>query len=288
MNNEILNKSMQMIEEADCVLIGAGAGLTAAAGINYTDKEKFAEYFPAWKKRGFDMQYQLMGYQGWTMAEMWGYYTVQLGYVYFEQKNNSLYQSLRNIIGSKPYFVMTSNVDELFRKSGFDADKIYTPQGNYNKIQCTVPCSDEVWDIQPFYEKMKKALDPVTQVLTDEAAIPKCPICGEDMFIHARIDGSFIDSEHDGERKNLTTWMDQHGSKKILLLELGAGYNTPMVIRYPMESLYKNLPNASFIRVNLDHAEIPNNSKEKSLSYEGDIVNWIQPIESGLVEDYSN
>lgn len=287
MNNEILKKSIQMIEEADAILIGAGAGLSAAAGINYMDKEKFAEHFPAWKKRGFDMQYQLMGYRNWTMAEQWGYYTVQLGYVYFNRKENELYQSLRNLIGSKPYFVMTSNVDELFRKSGFDANQIYTPQGNYNKIQCTVPCSDEVWDMQPFYEKMKKALDPETQVLTDEAAIPKCPICGSDMFIHARLDHSFIDLEHDEERKRLTTWMDEHGAKNILLLELGAGFNTPMVIRYPMESLYKNLPNASFIRVNLDHADIPQFGKEQSLSYESDIAEWIRPLEKSLAKEYS-
>lgn len=278
MEKAIIEKSQQLIASADAIFIGAGAGLTAAAGINFTDKEKFAEHYPGWKKRGFEMQYQLMGYRGWTMAEQWGYYTVHLGYVYYGQKSNPLYEALRKIVGEKPYFVMTSNVDELFHKSGFDADKIYAPQGSYGKIQCTVPCTETVWDIRPFYEKMKAALNPVTQILDDEAAVPKCPNCGEDMWLHARLDGSFIDAEHRGELERLNEWMTQYRTKKVLLMEFGAGYNTPTVIRFPMESLYKNMPNASFIRVNLDHAAIPNNEPTTSLSYTGDIAEWINVL----------
>lgn len=280
MNQEIINKSTQLIENADAILIGAGAGLTAAAGINFMDKEKFAEYFPAWKKRGFEMQYQLMGYSNWTMAEQWGYYTVHLDYVYFSQGKKELYQSLRNIVGDKSHFVMTSNVDELFRKNDFDHNRIYTPQGSYGKIQCTVPCSEQVWDMKPFFNKMKAALNPKTQVLNQERAVPKCPNCGEDMFIHARKDRSFIDAEHRQALLNLQQWLTAQQGKNILLLELGAGFNTPMVIRYPMESLYQKFPNTSFIRVNLDDAEILNGQPTTSLSIKGDIAQWINSISS--------
>lgn len=281
MNPSIVDKSVRYIENADAILIGAGAGLTAAAGINFTDKEAFAKHFPAWKKRGFEMQYQLMGYRNWNMAEQWGYYTVHLGYVYYGQGKNEVYQTLRNIVADKPYFIMTSNVDGMFQKNDFDKDKVYEPQGSYGKIQCTVPCKKTVWDMKPFYDNMLSALDPHTQVLTDDSAIPKCPNCGEDMFIHARIDGTFIDEEHSKEVDRLNNWLSQYSENNLLLLELGAGYNTPMVIRYPMEKLNKNFINSKFIRVNMEHAQIDNISNNRTLGYQGDIKQWLNNVSLG-------
>ena len=279
MGSDLIQSSAHLLHEADAVLIGAGAGLTAAAGISYTDKAKFAEIFPAWVKRGFSMQYQLMGYRGWTEAEMWGYYTVHLNYVYFQQKTNRLYQALREMIGAKDYFVMTSNVDELFHKNNFDRNQIYSPQGSYGRIQCTVPCTpDSVWDIQPFFDKMTLALDPVEQVLTDPSAIPRCPNCGEPMFINARIDNSFIETPYEPERERLVSWIKRIGDKRLLLIEFGAGYNTPVVIRMPMERIATQLTNASFIRVNWEYADVPLNLQKRAVSVQGDIAAFINGV----------
>ena len=260
-----------LIANSDCVLIGAGAGLTAAAGINYSDTQKFKEIYPAWAKRGLKAQYELMGYQGWTMKEQWGYYSVHLEYVYFSQKKNPLYQKLRDFIGDKAYFVMTSNVDELFRKNGFDTDKIYTPQGSYGSIQCTTPCSNEVWDVEPFYKTMQSNLDKNTQVLNDDSAIPKCPNCGEDMFLNVRIDNTFIESPYAEGRENLAKWVGRNKAKKVLLLEIGAGYNTPVVIRYPMESLAHQLQNTTFVRINDKYSEIDERINSEKLSLNIDV-----------------
>ena len=261
----------EQIKNADCILIGAGAGLTAAAGINYGDTQKFKEIYPAWAKRGFNAQYELMGYRGWTMKEQWGYYTVHLDYVYFSQKENDLYQKFRELIGEKEYFVMTSNVDELFHKNGFENNKIFTPQGSYGKIQCTKPCIDKVWDVAPFYEVMKNNLNLETQVLKDESAIPKCPNCGEDMFLNVRIDGSFIESPYDAGRESLTKWVEQHKKKKMLLIEIGAGFNTPMVIRYPMERIAHQLDDTTFIRINPQYPEIDNRINSNKFSISSDV-----------------
>ncbi len=279
MTNTDYQIAADYIRNADAILIGAGAGLTAAAGINYTDREKFAEVFPAWVKRGFSMQYQLMGYQGWTEAEMWGYYAVHLNYVYFSQVSSPLYKDLRRIVGNKDYFVMTSNVDELFHKNGFDADKLYTPQGSYGRIQCTVPCTqNSVWDIRPFFEKMQTALDPELQVLTDDAAVPRCPNCGEPMFINARIDGSFLETPYEAERERFIKWINGQVDKKIVLLELGAGYNTPTVIRMPMETITQQIHGASFIRVNWEYAAVPANLESRSLGIQGDIKAFVDAL----------
>lgn len=278
MREEIIKTCKRLLDECDAVLIGAGAGLTAAAGISYTDKKKFAELFPAWVKKGFSMQYQLMGYTNWSQAEQWGYYTIHLGYVYFEQTTNPLYQKLRKVIGEKDYFVMTSNVDEFFHKNGFDRERIYSPQGSYGKIQCTIPCSDKVWDMKPYFDKMRQALHPTEQYITDEACIPKCPNCGSPMFINARIDHSFIDKPYRIERTRLEAWLNRLRNQKLLLLELGSGYNTPVVIRMPMESIASSFNNSSFIRVNAEHAQVPDSIKHKSISVNGDIANFIEGV----------
>ncbi|MDX2319699.1 MAG: Sir2 family NAD-dependent protein deacetylase [Moritella sp.] len=278
MHSSVLKQCAELIASADAVIIGAGAGLTAAAGINYTDTKVFANIFPGWVKKGFTMQYQLMGYPYWTQVEQWGYYTVHLDYVYYQQKSNALYQQLRNLVGEKDYFVMTSNVDEMFHKNGFDRANIYSPQGSYGKIQCTQPCSNQVWDIQPFFDNMQKALDPETQVLNNKAAVPRCPNCGGTMFVNVRIDGSFIEEPYEGEYQRMMSWLETNRDKKIVILEMGAGYNTPTVIRMPMENLTTMLPNSTLIRVNMDHAEVPEQIAHKSISIEGDIKSFIKEL----------
>lgn len=278
-NHSVVSKVANLLKQAEAVLIGAGAGLTAAAGISYLDQEKFAEVFPGWKKKGFRMQYELMGYPYWTQREQWGYYKVHLNYVYFQQHANSVYQSLYNMVKDKEHFVITSNVDGLFYKNGFSRTRLYTPQGDYGKIQCTKPCTRKVWDIKPFLDKMDESFDPIEQVLTDDSAVPKCPNCGSDMFIHARIDGSFIDSIHQQEHQHFLNWIREMSDKKILLLDFGSGFSTPAVIRYPMEQITRIMRDATLVRVNLDHAEVPNDLDDKGISIKGDIKAFIDALD---------
>lgn len=277
-----MKRIAEKLDQADAVLIGAGAGLTAAAGINYLDEQRFAEVFPGWVKKGFTAQYQLMGYPYWTQLEQWGYYKAHLEYVYFGQQHNPLYQRLYDLVKDKDYFVMTSNVDGLFYKNGFDKSRLYTPQGDYGKIQCTVPCSQQVWDIAPFLEAMTPYYDRDEQVLTDERGIPKCPSCGSHMFIHARIDGSFIDEEHHNEYQNLIGWINGVSNKKVVLLDLGSGFNTPTVIRIPMEKLTIAIAEAYLVRVNLEHDAVPREIESKAMCVRGDIAEFIRGL-SGTI-----
>ncbi len=267
-----------MLSEADAVLVGAGAGLTAAAGISYLDEEKFAEVFPGWVKKGFRKQYELMGYPYWTQKEQWGYYKVHLEYVYFSQIENTLYKSLYELIVDKDYFVMTSNVDGLFYKNGVDRERFYAPQGDYGKIQCTRPCSQEVWDINPFLDRMDNAFDSEEQVLTSDEVVPACPNCGGEMFIHARIDRSFVDAVHQEEYQNLMNWLQQIMDKRVLLLDLGSGFNTPTIVRMPMEQISRSLAHANLVRVNLDYADLPDDLEGSGLAIKGDIREFIEKL----------
>ncbi|KKD57869.1 hypothetical protein RN22_24125 [Grimontia sp. AD028] len=283
LNLQTLRNVSTLIKDADAILIGAGAGLTAAAGINYLDRDKFAKVYPGWKKKGFNAQYELMGYPYWSQQEQWGYYKVHLEYVYFSQGANPLYEALYDLVRDKDYFVMTSNVDGLFYKSGFSRERFYAPQGDYGKIQCTKPCSQEVWDIKPFLDRMEPYFDPVEQVLTSEQGVPKCPNCGEDMFIHARVDGSFIDTVHEDERQALIQWLDNNREKKVVVLDLGSGFNTPTVIRIPMEQITHAFPNASLVRVNMDNASTPPELGFKATSIKGDIAEFVHQTRTLMV-----
>ncbi|KXF80768.1 SIR2 family NAD-dependent protein deacylase [Enterovibrio coralii] len=278
LNIQTLKNISSLIKDADAILIGAGAGLTAAAGINYLDREKFAEVYPGWQKKGFNAQYELMGYPYWSQEEQWGYYKVHLEYVYFSQSANPLYQTLFDLVKDKDYFVMTSNVDGLFYKSGFARERFYAPQGDYGKIQCTTPCSEQVWDIEPFLAQMDPYFDPVEQVLTSDDGVPKCPNCGETMFIHARVDGSFVDKVHEGEREALISWLDSNREKKVVLLDLGSGFNTPTVIRHPMEQITRAFPDAHLVRVNLDHTSTPPDLGFRATAVKGDIKAVIEQV----------
>ena len=278
MNYANAQRVCKLMEQSDGILIGSGAGLTAAAGISYTDRDAFARIFPAWKKRGFSMQYQFVGHRDWTPLEMWGYWVVHLGYVYYGQSTNPLYAMLRRLIGDKSYFVMTSNVDELFHKNGFDLERIFTPQGSYGKIQCTTPCCEQVWDMKPFYERLLESFDPIEQIITNEAAIPVCPKCGGTMFPNVRADDTMVDRHFASTRERLLHWVQGMAEKKLLLLELGSGYNTPVVIRMPMERITAGCPKSTLVRVNMDHPEVPEQIVCQSISVQGDIATFIKQV----------
>jgi NAD-dependent SIR2 family protein deacetylase len=277
-DSAIIHHVSDLLDNAEAVLIGAGAGLTAAAGFNYMDEKKFAEVFSGWVKKGFKKQYELMGYPYLSQKEQWGYYKTHLTYVYFDQQWNELYQQLYNLIKDKNHFVMTSNVDGLFYKNGIDRQRFYSPQGDYSKIQCTKPCTQEVYDIKPFLDAMDDYFDHDEQVLTDDVAVPKCPGCGGPMFIHARVDGSFIDSVHEREREHLMSWLQSVETNRVFLLDLGSGFNTPIIVRIPMEQIAHAIKNATLVRVNLDHAEIPQHLCNKGITIKADIKDFITQL----------
>lgn len=116
--------------EADHVLIGAGAGLSAAAGIDYTDTADFTRVFPVLARRGFRARYQLIGYHRWTQQQHWAYWATHVSNVRFGARPHPAYARLRELVASKDSFVLTSNVDAMFERNDFDTSRIFTPQGD--------------------------------------------------------------------------------------------------------------------------------------------------------------
>ncbi|WP_133918022.1 NAD-dependent protein deacetylase of SIR2 family [Streptomyces sp. NBC_00582] len=253
------------VEEADRVLIAAGAGLSAAAGYDYGDTERFRELFPALYRLGLRSRYLL----GVPLPRdmMWGYWAVHIDDIRYDPRPNPLYRKLRELVGERDHWVMTSNVDALFARNGFEADRIFTPQGDYGHLQCTVPCSRDTWPSRPFLDAVLATYNRDTGRVTDPAALPCCPRCGADVFPNVRVGPEFVDDAYLPAGRRLVQWLDDAPTDSTLLvLEIGAGFNTPGVIRLPMENLVRQTPRARLVRINPDHPVVPSDLGERALS----------------------
>lgn len=245
----------QWWEDAEYVFIGAGAGLSAAAGIDYTDEADFAGVFPVMAREGFRARYQLIGYERHTPQRHWAYWATHVNNVRFGQRVHPVYECLRAICADKDTFVLTSNVDAMFPRNGFDAERLFTPQGDYAAMQCRKPCKRLVWPSKPAIDLALACIDPERFELTDLTAIPRCPWCGGDVFLNVRIDKGFVNEPYQDQLERMQEWLARAHNARLLLLEIGAGYNTPMVVRWPMERLAKSLPGARLVRINRDEPE---------------------------------
>ncbi|MFF5189709.1 NAD-dependent protein deacetylase of SIR2 family [Streptomyces sp. NPDC000345] len=249
--------------EADRVLITAGAGLSAAAGYDYGDEDRFRELFPALHRLGLRSRY-LVGVP-LPPAVRWGYWAVHIDDIRFSPEPNPLYQRLRSFVGDKDHWVMTSNVDALFARNGFAPDRIFTPQGDYGRYQCATPCTPTTWDSRTLVAQLLAAYDPATGAVT--RPLPGCPNCGGEIAINVRVGPEFVDAPHLPAGRRLQDWLGTApAGTRLLILECGAGFNTPGVIRRPGEHLTRRIPHARLVRVNPTHPETPADLAGRTLS----------------------
>jgi NAD-dependent SIR2 family protein deacetylase len=276
-----IERARTWLKDADYVLFTAGAGLTAAAGINYADKSLFAREFPAMLQYGFSAQYEFIGFNNWEPDLQWGYWASHINLVRFRWPNTDVYQALHKLakhIDAENTFVMTSNVDAMFERNGFDPERIYTPQGDYALLQCTTPCTRTVWPWREQIDKIVAATDSITQKLTDLDLVPRCPNCGGLVFPNVRLDSSFISDHFDPYAKRLQTWLAKAQHARGVVIEIGAGYNTPMVIRWPSEQIVTANSNWRLIRINLTNADIPDSISDRAVGLDGDATSIITAL----------
>ena len=248
------------------VLIGAGAGLSVAAGIDYTDMDDFARRFPALVRRGLRARYQLIGYQGLSDAEFWGYWAAHVQDVRFTERRSAVYAQLFELVRAKDYFVLTSNVDAMFVRHGFEPARVCSIQGDYANLQCVRPCSPAVWPTQPVIERLLPGIDPASQAVTDLKLIPRCPRCGGGVFMNVRAGSWFVDAPYRSSLADLRAWLGKAEDQPLLVLDIGSGFNTPTVVRWPMERVAAHHPNARLVRINLEHPEVPPEIGERGLA----------------------
>jgi NAD-dependent SIR2 family protein deacetylase len=270
------------IQEAERVVIGAGSGLSAAAGLDFGDRADFATRFPALVKRGLKAAYEMIGYTDLSEAAFWGYWAVHVAQMRFADGRNPVYERLRRLLTGKHVFVLTSNVDAMFARNGFDPERVWSIQGDYAFMQCLRPCTPEVWPSEPALQRVLAAIDPETQEVGDPDCIPRCIRCGGDVFLNVRGGRWFVETPYQAQMERWRHWINDESNERLLLLDIGSGFNTPGVIRWPMERMALHLPAARLVRINPQDASVPRELGPRGLSVSAGARETIEAIGSVL------
>ena len=189
-----LNDIKELIEQADCILIGAGAGLSTSAGINYAGDEFKKEFAPFIKKYGFTDLYTASFYEFETEEEKWAYFAKHIKFADTGRKATPLYKNIYELVKNKSYFVITTNVDDQFEKAGFEKNKIFATQGSYSKLQCSEACHNKLYDNTELVNRMIEQTDSNLKIPTN--LVPICPVCKERMEVNLRKDAYFVQDEN--------------------------------------------------------------------------------------------
>lgn len=251
---EAAGELKEWLDSSDKILMGAGAGLTAAAGLSYLDENLFRQFQPEMAEMGYHYPYELFQHEndGWPQAREWAYLIRHVNFVRYVFPPAELYKKLLGILVNKDYFVVTSNADRQLMRTGFPMARVFEAQGSYDRLRCTANCTRETWEIKPYIDKLLPLIDPETFMISDESAIPYCPYCGAPLYTAFRAFEGYK-----SERQRYEDWVEGTQGKKLCIVELGVGFNTPAVIRWPFERLTYAHERAHLFRINKEYREWP-------------------------------
>lgn len=250
-------------------MIGAGAGLSTSAGFVYSG-ERFEKHFADFaQKYGFHDMYTGGFYPFGSKEEFWAYWSRYIFINRYMDAPKPVYQRLLERVKDKDYFVLTTNVDHCFQKAGFDKQRLFYTQGDYGLFQCSEPCCQETFDNETIIQQM---MVKQRNMRVPSELLPCCPRCGKPMTMNLRSDDRFVEDEgwHRAAER-YERFLSAHQDAKILFLELGVGYNTPVIIKYPFWQITARNPQAVYACINLGEAECPEAIRERSICIDGDI-----------------
>lgn len=275
----------QALTECSSVVIGAGAGLSTAAGFIYTG-ERFEKYFSDFiGKYHFPDMYAGGFFPFETKGEFWAYWSRYIYINRYMDPPGNVYRNLLKTVRDKEYFVITTNVDHCFQKAGFDRKRLFYTQGDYGLFQCSEPCHQKTYDNREIITDMVLAQgfeigDQGELIVPErgnlktevpESLFPVCPVCGKEMTMNLRSDDRFVQDEGWYEAaERYQDFVNQHRSGKILYLEAGVGFNTPSIIKYPFWQLTFSNPEALYVCLNHSEAFVPKEIEKQSLCIAGD------------------
>lgn len=257
------------LQGTDAVIIGAGSGLSASAGLTYSG-ERFERYFSDFiEKYHIPDIYSGGFYPYGTPEEYWAWWSRHIYYNRYVAVPKPVYENLLDLVKDKDYFVITTNVDHCFQKAGFDKKRLFYTQGDYGLWQCSKPCHQKTYDNESIVKQM---VDRQRDMKIPEELIPYCPVCGKPMTMNLRCDNTFVEDEgwHKAAER-YTEFVRRHEKVKVLYWELGVGANTPAIIKYPFWRMTACNPKAIYACVNYGEAAAPNEIKKQSICIDADI-----------------
>ena len=286
---EQIDKLKKELETADAIVIGAGAGLSTSAGFTYSGK-RFERYFSDFAlKYGITDMYS-GGFYPFPDAETyWAWWARHIYYNRYVDAPKPVYARLLELVKEKDYFVITTNVDHMFRKEGFDKKRLFYTQGDYGLFQSVNPAIRKTYDNEEWVMAAMEAqgfvrdADGIFQVPEHKeitmkiptTLIPKCPDDGSDMTTNLRADDSFVEDEswHRASAA-YSEFLRRHENLHVLYLELGVGSNTPVIIKYPFCQMTAANPKAVYACINYGEAVCPKEIEGQSICIDGDI-GWV-------------
>ena len=266
----------ETLANADAVLIGAGAGLSTAAGLTYSG-ERMERYFSDFiEKYHFRDMYSGGFYPFATPEEKWAYWSRYIFINRYQDAPKPVYQTLLKLVDGRDYFVLTTNVDHCFQKAGVDKQRLFYTQGDYGLWQCSVPCHRRTYDNK---ETVLKMVEQQKEMRIPSELIPRCPKCGEPMMMNLRSDSRFVEDYgwHEAASRYVA-FVNAHMDKRLLLLELGVGSNTPSIIKYPFWRITAQNPNATYVCINFGEAQCPPQIADRSIVVNADIAEVLEAL----------
>lgn len=288
-----LSDIKELTANADAIVIGAGAGLSTSAGFTYSG-ERFDKYFSDFKERyKFTDMYSGGFYPYETLEEHWAFWS---RYIYINRYMDApkpVYDNLYELVKDKDYFVITTNVDHCFQKAGFDKHRLYYTQGDYGLFQCSEPCHKKTYDNEDIIRKMVMAQGYEfkedgslylpegrnLKLTVPSELVPYCPECGKPMSMNLRADNTFVEDEGwHVAAKRYEQFLERHKNLNIVFIELGIGYNTPVIIKYPFWQMTDKWQHVHYICLNYGQAYAPDEIKDKSVCVNKDIDEVIRRL----------
>jgi hypothetical protein rflaF_12681 len=268
------------IETADAIVIGAGSGLSTAAGFTYSG-ERFEKYFSDFiEKYQFRDMYSGGFYPFESLEEHWAYWSRYIYINHYMDVDNGTYKGFFKLVKDKDYFVLTTNVDHQFQKAGFDKHRLFYTQGDYGLFQCSQPCCQETYDNEACIQDMLKTQKNM-RIPTE--LIPHCPKCGKPMTMNLRADDTFVqDKGWYRAAERYEEFLRRHKNLHILFLELGVGYNTPAIIKYSFWQMTAKNSKAVYACVNFGEAFCPKQIQSQAICINIDIHNFLRSNKANI------
>jgi len=247
-------QAASVISDAEVFIITAGAGMGVDSGLpDFRGDGGFWDAYPAYARLGLSFEKCATPQHFFTDPHFaWGFYGHRVN-LYRSTVPHEGFHIIRRWIEKRKadYFVMTSNVDGQFQKSGYDENKICEVHGSIHWLQCQTRCNDEVWS-----NDVEFAIDESTMRVV--SALPTCFECGyicrPNIFMFG--DYSWLPRRSRIQHKAFDFFLNRNSNRRIALIEIGAGRAIP-TIRRISEDIGRKFNNATVIRINPQEPEIP-------------------------------
>ena len=264
------------LNNAEAVIIGAGAGLSTSAGFTYSGERFESNFADFIAQYGFEDMYSGGFYPFSSWEEHWAYWSRYIFINRYQDAPKPVYENLLSLVQDKDYFAITTNVDHCFQKAGFDKKRLFYTRGDYGLFQCSEPCCSETFDNEAVIREMVRRQE---NMRVPSELVPRCPHCGKPMTMNLRADDKFV--EDDGWHKaaeRYSNFLRTRGGQKILFLELGVGYNTPVIIKYPFWQMTAKNPNATYACINFGQAICPDEIQGQSICIDCDVGQVLEAL----------